>query len=100
MAEKVKRALIVGAAPDADLSFLKEEAGDWWVICADGGIKTALAAGLRPDCLIGDWDSGGSPAGEVPCTTLPAEKDFTEALSINPDLVDAERLHRIIGKLF
>ena len=29
-----------------------------------------------------------------------AEKDFTEALSINPDLVDAERLHRIIGKLF
>ena len=78
MAEKVKRALIVGAAPDADLSFLKEEAGDWWVICADGGIKTALAAGLRPDCLIGDWDSGGSPAGEVPCTTLPAEKDFTD----------------------
>lgn len=81
MAEKIeRRALIVGAAPCADLAFLKDYAEDesWTVICADGGLHAALAAGLRPDYLIGDWDSGGGPAGDVPCTTLPMEKDFTD----------------------
>lgn len=29
-----------------------------------------------------------------------AERDFSEALSINPDLVDAERLERVLPKLF
>ena len=81
MAEKIeRRALIVGAAPCADLSFLREymEEASWTVICADGGLNAALAAGLKPDYLIGDWDSGGRPAGDVPCTTLPMEKDFTD----------------------
>ena len=81
MAEKVtKQALIVGAAPCADLAFLEEylKGRDWTVICADGGLNTALAAGLEPDYLIGDWDSGGSPAGDVPYVTLPVEKDFTD----------------------
>lgn len=80
MAEKVTgQALIVGAAPCADLSFLEDywEEGDWTVICADGGLNAALAAGLRPDYVIGDWDSGARPA-DVPCATLPAEKDFTD----------------------
>lgn len=81
MAEKItKQALIVGAAPCADLAFLGTylEEGDWTVICADGGLQTALAAGLKPDYLIGDWDSGGGPAGDVPYATLPVEKDFTD----------------------
>ena len=81
MAEKItKQALIVGAAPCADLAFLGAylEGKDWTVICADGGLQTALAAGLKPDYLIGDWDSGGGPAGDVPYATLPVEKDFTD----------------------
>ena len=81
MAEKVtKYGLIVGAAPCADLAFLGDYLGEraWTVICADGGMRSALAAGVKPDYLIGDWDSGGSPAEDVPCTTLPVEKDFTD----------------------
>lgn len=81
MAEKITRqALIVGAAPCADLAFLGDylRGRDWTVICADGGLRTALTAGLRPDYLIGDWDSGGGPAGGVPYAALPAEKDFTD----------------------
>ena len=81
MAEKMtQQALIVGAAPCADLSFLGDYLGEgaWTVICADGGLEPALAAGLRPDYVIGDWDSGRPPASGVPCATLPAEKDFTD----------------------
>ena len=48
------------------------------VICADGGIRSARDAGLRPDYQIGDWDSGGAPEPGVPCVTLPVEKDMTD----------------------
>ena len=81
MAEKVTEyGLIIGAAPCAGLAFLEDylEGKDWTVICADGGLNTALAAGLRPDYLIGDWDSGGRPAEGIPWAQLPVEKDFTD----------------------
>ncbi len=81
MAEKVTEyGLIIGAAPCAGLAFLGDylEGKDWTVICADGGLNTALAAGLRPDYLIGDWDSGGRPAEGIPWAQLPVEKDFTD----------------------
>ena len=48
------------------------------VFCADGGYANAKGAGLEPDFLIGDWDSGEKPALDVPCVTLPAEKDMTD----------------------
>ncbi|WP_297208857.1 thiamine diphosphokinase [uncultured Flavonifractor sp.] len=72
--------LIVGAAPWTDGAFLTPylEKGRWTVFCADGGYANALSAGLRPDFLIGDWDSGTQPELEVPCITLPVEKDMTD----------------------
>ena len=63
-----------------DGAFLRPylEAGEWVVICADGGIRSARDAGLRPDYQIGDWYSGGAPEPGVPCVTLPVEKDITD----------------------
>ncbi len=80
-AETRKQALIFGAAPVEDWGFLQpylEQHRDALVLCADGGALHAAALGLRPDFLIGDWDSGGKESGQVPCMTLPAEKDFTD----------------------
>lgn len=75
-----KGALILGSAPFGDGGFLRPylAAGEWMVLCADGGIRNARAAGLKPDLLIGDWDSGGAPDPDVSCITLPAEKDMTD----------------------
>ena len=80
MAAEGTRGLIVGAAPWQDGSFLRPylEEGRWLVFCADGGYANARSAGLRPDFLIGDWDSGERPDLDVPCVTLPAEKDLTD----------------------
>lgn len=73
-------ALIFGSAPCRDWGFLAPYlAGrDYKVFCADGGLLNAKAAGLSPDAVVGDWDSGGAPQAGVPCTTLPAEKDMTD----------------------
>ena len=80
MEEEGKRGLIVGAAPWGGGRFLRPylEQGRWMIFCADGGYANAVSSGLNPDFLIGDWDSGRRPELDVPCLTLPAEKDLTD----------------------
>ncbi len=74
-----KIALIFGAAPQTNWDCLAPLRGkDPLVICADGGLAGAKAAGFSPAIYVGDGDSGGKPlpAGENIC--LPAEKDVTD----------------------
>ena len=80
MGAEGKRAIIFGSMSCGDGAFLRPylEDGEWVVICADGGIRSARDAGLQPDYQIGDWDSGGAPEPGVPCVTLPVEKDMTD----------------------
>lgn len=80
MAAEMKQGLIIGAVPWENGAFLTPylAKGHWTVFCADGGYANACAAGLEPDFLIGDWDSGDRPELDVPCVTLPVEKDMTD----------------------
>ena len=80
MAAEGTHGLIIGAVPWRDGGFLRPylARGSWTVFCADGGYANARSAGLAPDLLIGDWDSGQRPELDVPCVTLPAEKDVTD----------------------
>ena len=80
MAAEGTHGLIIGAVPWRDGGFLRPylERGRWTVFCADGGYANAVSAGLTPDFLIGDWDSGRKPELDVPCVTLPVEKDVTD----------------------
>ena len=81
MGEQVRRgqAIIVGAAPCAGLDYLQPyRTGEDFILCADGGERTALSAGLVPDAYVGDNDSGGTGAGKS-ALLLPREKDFTDS---------------------
>ena len=80
MGIEMTQALIFGSAPCGDPAGLRPylERGAWTVFCADGGVRNARAAGLQPDFLIGDWDSGGAPEEGIPCISLPVEKDKTD----------------------
>ncbi|MCL2003532.1 MAG: thiamine diphosphokinase [Oscillospiraceae bacterium] len=62
--------VIVGASPEA---FWDGRRSPDFVLCADGGARSALALGLKPDMGIGDCDSGLSAD-----ITLSAEKDMTD----------------------
>ena len=77
-----KRCVIIAGAPCGDAAFVRETVrGGDFVICADRGFQTALAAEVAPDLLVGDFDSctAALPDG-VPVVRLKPEKDFSDAL--------------------
>lgn len=67
---------IIGAGECKKLDFTKKD-GDI-VIAADGGYKYLQRAGIKPDIVIGDFDSlGKAPEGEK-IIRLKPEKDVTD----------------------
>jgi thiamine pyrophosphokinase len=69
-----------GADPDT----VRAEAAGTAMIAADGGLDTALAAGLSPELVVGDLDSA-SPSGlaqaerlGIPIARHPVDKDATD----------------------
>lgn len=57
-------ALLLASAPETEYSYIRRlaEQADL-LVCADGGLRHAHACGLRPDLVIGDFDSGEIPDG-------------------------------------
>ena len=55
---KDKKCMIIGAAPLASGAVFEEfDPKEHYVICADAGYDTAVQYGIRPDLVIGDFDS-------------------------------------------
>lgn len=52
--------------------------GDY-VLCADGGWHIAEAAGVKPDAVVGDFDSSDAPEAG-PVERFPVEKDDTDTV--------------------
>lgn len=72
-------ALIFGSVDYGQWAFLESLRQQHpFVICADGGLRRAQAAGFSPDCYIGDGDSGGSPPQGIPARVLPVCKDLSD----------------------
>ncbi len=68
--------IIFGAA-DFD-GLIEPAAPEDYIIAADGGLKHAQTLGLRPNEIIGDFDSlGYTPAG---AQVFPVEKDDTDTM--------------------
>lgn len=76
-----KRCAILCAAPtEFTPALLRELRACDFLLCGDGGVQSALALGLTPDLIVGDFDSyaGPLPPG-VPVLRLPVEKDYTDS---------------------
>lgn len=79
----MQRCVIIGASPETDIDFIRESVGkDDFVVCADGGYLSAVKAGVKPDLLIGDFDSSKYPQ-DMDCEIirLPVMKADTDTLS-------------------
>lgn len=73
-------AVIFGSVPQKDWGFARAYfPDDPLVICADGGLRSAQAAGLHPQILVGDGDSGGLPRADMRYVPLRPDKDFSDA---------------------
>ncbi len=75
-----KRCIIIGASPEADLSFLPRCLhDDDFIVCADGGYHYAEALGIKTHLIIGDFDSSKKPElSETEIISLPVKKDDTD----------------------
>ena len=76
------RCVIIGASPDCDADFVRENVRKTdFVVCADGGYVTAGKAGVRPDLIIGDFDSAAFPRDrKCDILKLPRVKDDTDTM--------------------
>lgn len=74
----MRRCLIISGAPVAGVLPVKE--GDYIIAC-DAGVGHAVNAGVKPNLLVGDFDTYREtlPAG-IPVLTAPAEKDDTDTM--------------------
>ena len=74
-----QRCVIFTSRCDGDVRrAYRHKAGDW-ILCADGGWQLAQKAGVKPDLVIGDFDSSEQP-DEGPVERYPAEKDDTDTM--------------------
>lgn len=75
--------MVIGSVPMERKEIFEEyNPADCYVICADGGLKNANRFHIRPDLIIGDFDSyRGTLPAEVQTIRLKIEKDETDTLA-------------------
>ena len=75
----MKRCVIVGNADIGNYECVKAALSqDEFYIFCDGGLKHMDALGVKPDLIVGDFDSASDPHMDVETITLPCEKDDTD----------------------
>lgn len=73
----MKRAVLLSAVPVGPEMAAYLRPGDFIVAC-DAGYRNAAALGVRPDLIVGDFDSAPQPRTEGDTIVLPHVKDDTD----------------------
>ena len=74
------KCLIIAGAPEYDIDLIKEQSqNNDLIICADKGYSYAKSAGVKPDIVIGDFDSfTDTVSGDFEILRFNTDKDFTD----------------------
>ncbi|MBR5521762.1 MAG: thiamine diphosphokinase [Oscillospiraceae bacterium] len=79
----MKRCIIIGAV-EIDFPLEKYIRDTDFVICADKGWQNAVAHGIKPDMIVGDFDSSDMPQYmDADVTVLPVVKDDTDTYYVS-----------------
>lgn len=78
-----KKCVLICASPETDSHFIKQTIpANAFVVCIDGGYAFALNEDIKPDLIVGDFDSLSSifqlPSCEI--VSLPTHKDDTDTM--------------------
>lgn len=81
MSDQSRRCVIVGGANienyDRICNYLRQD--DFYIFC-DSGLCHLEALNVRPDLIVGDFDSHPNPDMDVETVILPTEKDDTDTV--------------------
>lgn len=77
--EKMSKAVIITSFIESEIDITRHIRNDSFVICTDGGYDIASAHGIKPDLLLGDFDSIESELPKnVKIERFSPEKDYTD----------------------
>jgi thiamine pyrophosphokinase len=79
--------IISSCVPDGIPADIASSADEAYIVCADGGLGHALAAGVAPDVVIGDFDS----VSEGDLARLP-DDGSVEVIRLNPEKDDTDMI--------
>jgi thiamine pyrophosphokinase len=99
--------IISSSIPEGIPAEIASAAAEDYIICADGGLGYALAAGITPDVVIGDFDSADeadvakvAAGGAVKIIRLNPEKDDTDMIAaVKHGIAEGKSDFVIIGGL-
>lgn len=78
------KAVVFGGAEIKDYSFCKKYTDNAYIIACDGGMSHCMALGLKPDIIVGDFDSVKKDVFDyyknekIPVEQFPCRKDETD----------------------
>lgn len=77
----MKRCVIVGGADINNYEYIRDcLCEDDYIVFCDSGLKHMDSLGVKPNLIVGDFDSHDNPNIEVETIVLPCEKDDTDTV--------------------
>lgn len=81
MGNKKVKFTIISGAPDQNIDFLNDKIDkSSFIIAADSGYLTCLSANIRPNLIMGDFDSSDFPQADCEVISFSPIKDDTDTL--------------------
>lgn len=78
MGKEIKKCLIISGAPESEIEYYNDYVDGRFVISADSGYSKCAKLGIKPDLIIGDFDSSDVPDTDIKTIILPVRKDDTD----------------------
>lgn len=77
----MQRCVVIGGAPIKNYELLRKalRADDFYIFC-DSGLRHRDGLGVRPNLIVGDFDSHENPDLPIETIVLPCEKDDTDTV--------------------
>ncbi|MGN0521612.1 MAG: thiamine diphosphokinase [Eubacterium sp.] len=78
MGTQIKKCVIISGAPENDIEYYNNVIGNSFIISADSGYQKCIQLKIKPNLIIGDFDSSSRPDTDIETIVLPVMKNDTD----------------------